>query len=366
MALPKFLYALQNSPNPVPIAYFKSIEAEVNLLLWEGKPPRIAMSKLTRSWYDGGFALPNVQLYYWAAHLIVENQWLHAPQEEPSIRLDRHVLGADRLLSSLYNKAKTTTLTGPTAHTLHIWYTAQRTLGWKGILTQHTPLWDSPKLGMLRNSKGFAQWDLIGISKVGDLWKKGETVTFSQLRTTYQMADSEQFRYLQIKHAVTRAIPHGTNLPESSPLEDRLLTDHLTRKAISLTYRKLINNQKDPTHALREKWQTELGDMDNQDWQEALASPREAAIPSRLRLVQLKILHRTYYTRTTLHKIGRSETPLCLRGCGQMGTLSHTVGMSPNSTILGGGHGNNYPGLWFGGPSRTTKVSPKCLGANQP
>lgn len=64
-------------------------------------------------------------------------------------------------------------------------------------------------------------------------------------------------------------------------------------------------------------------------WQEALASPKEVAITSKFRLVQLKILHRIYYTRTTLYKIGKIDTPQYLRGCGETGTFIHTIWTCP-------------------------------------
>lgn len=64
-----------------------------------------------------------------------------------------------------------------------------------------------------------------------------------QLQITYKLTQKEHFRYAQIRHALQAAIPPNTQLPEASHLEDRLLTDHLHTKAISLTYRKLINNK---------------------------------------------------------------------------------------------------------------------------
>lgn len=68
MALPHFLYTLQNSVDIVPNSYFKEIEALHRDLLWDGKP-RIALPKLTLSWFDGGISLPDIRKYYWAAHL---------------------------------------------------------------------------------------------------------------------------------------------------------------------------------------------------------------------------------------------------------------------------------------------------------
>lgn len=213
-----------------------------------------------------------------------------------------------------------------------IWHVATRHLGWAGKLTQLTPLWDAASLGMLGNSKGFHNWDLIGLSHLGDLWRGGRVVSFKYLQDQYHMNVSEYYRYLQIKHAIDSAITPDTTLPASTPLEDRLLTDFLERKATSLTYKKIINNRLDPLGKLRTKWQLDVGDMEDPEWREALASPKEVSTTSKLRLVQLKILHRIYYTRIILHKIRKTPDPSCLRLCGEAGTFYHTIWTCPMIT----------------------------------
>ena len=69
----------------------------------------------------------------------------------------------------------------------------------------------------------------------------------------------------------------------------------------------------------------DLGDLEEEEWMEALMSPRESAITARFRLVQLKILHRVYYTPTRLAKMGKSNTGKCNRGCGKTGTFYHII-----------------------------------------
>ena len=49
-------------------------------------------------------------------------------------------------------------------------------------------------------------------------------------------------------------------------------------KAIPLPYRKLINNTPDTSLVLREKWTTDLGKIDDDEWLEARASPKKSAI----------------------------------------------------------------------------------------
>lgn len=91
MALPRFLYALQNYPEPVPQHYFAEIEATQRTLLW-ATTPRISLGKLTRGWYDGGIALPDIQKYYWAAHLTAINQGTYSVGGDPGYEMDRWLL----------------------------------------------------------------------------------------------------------------------------------------------------------------------------------------------------------------------------------------------------------------------------------
>lgn len=238
MGLPRFLYALHNTPFLVPNSYFQAINAEIALLLWDGKVSRIAQHKLTRSWYDGGIALPNIKYYYWASQLQVINQWLHSSQTEPAYRLDRYQIHATRIFTELYSKRPNVTLINPTLHVIQIWHAAQRAMGWKDQITLVTPLWVTPKLGKLQNTKGFNKWDNIGISTVADLWHKGAMIPFEQLQIDFGLPKAEIFRYMQIKHALQAVLGRAQQIPEASPLEDRILAEYLPKRAVSLIYKK--------------------------------------------------------------------------------------------------------------------------------
>ena len=69
--------------------------------------------------------------------------------------------------------------------------------------------------------------------------------------------------------------------------------------------------------------------MKDIDWEAALMHPREVAINARLRLIQLKVLHRCYFDRKRLHLMGRATSPNCLR-CGyEESTFMHTIWSCP-------------------------------------
>ena len=80
---------------------------------------------------------------------------------------------------------------------------------------------------------------------------------------------------------------------------------------------------------VRHKWSKDISDIDEKEWAEALASPKEIGIMAGFGLIQLKILHRVYYAPTALFKTGRTTSDHCRRGCGDSGTFYHTVWACP-------------------------------------
>lgn len=156
---------------------------------------------------------------------------------------------------------------------------------------------------------------------------RGEIIPNTTVRIP--LADTEHFRYLQIRHALYSVLTKSDNPPESSPLEDRILDGHMPSNTISLTYKKLTNATPEPLKDLKEKWEGDGLIIEEEDWVEAIASPREVAISARLRLVQLKILHRIYVTTQFLYNIGKADTNKCRRGWRHMGTFLHTLRECP-------------------------------------
>ena len=64
-------------------------------------------------------------------------------------------------------------------------------------------------------------------------------------------------------------------------------------------------------------------------WEEVCRYPREVAIRAGFRLIQLKILHRAYYTRTRVFAMEKTEHDRFLGRFGQKGTLLHTLWKCP-------------------------------------
>lgn len=264
--------------------------------------------------------------FYWATQLVNINGWVFFSLEEPAYRVDHQAFGKGSYLSVLYQKrGATTTLPTHTATVITEWHKATKMTGWEAKYTEQTPLWEGDFLLKVTHLKGFRSWSNIGIDLLGDVWKKGKLLEFSELQAEYQMGGGEFLHYSQFKHAIHHHLHTGDQLPEYTPLEDRLLLDPMIDKAISLTYKKLINNTPDTLGQLREMWESDIGLLEEDDWVEALQCPREIAVKARFHLIQLKILHRAYIPRTVQYHIGYSASEYCVRGCGDVGTFFHIL-----------------------------------------
>ena len=91
----------------------------------------------------------------------------------------------------------------------------------------------------------------------------------------------------------------------------------LGKGAVSCIYRSLIVNGPNRLSALRWRWQTWVGVMDDEDWTMARMAPRELAIPARLRMIQINYLYLAYLTPplhpqrppSTCAVLGESQVP---------------------------------------------------------
>ncbi|KAJ1170081.1 hypothetical protein NDU88_001962 [Pleurodeles waltl] len=109
--------------------------------------------------------------------------------------------------------------------------------------------------------------------------------TVNELQEKYELDPSEYFRYLQVQHALHLALPKGTEQPETTPLERRLLEELKHKKAISLTYKTILNNSLDTLQHLKQQWQQNLGELEEEEWEEVLASLRDVGIYSSFHLI---------------------------------------------------------------------------------
>uniref|UniRef100_A0A670KCX7 Reverse transcriptase domain-containing protein n=1 Tax=Podarcis muralis TaxID=64176 RepID=A0A670KCX7_PODMU len=82
MLLPKFLYLFQTLPILKGTKNFKEWQKAISRYVWEGKKPRIKFKLLTDATERGGFALPDMRLYYEATCLCWIKEWVKLENRE--------------------------------------------------------------------------------------------------------------------------------------------------------------------------------------------------------------------------------------------------------------------------------------------
>uniref|UniRef100_A0A670IA38 Reverse transcriptase zinc-binding domain-containing protein n=1 Tax=Podarcis muralis TaxID=64176 RepID=A0A670IA38_PODMU len=80
--LPKMLFLFQNIPVIRGLKIFKEWQKVISKFIWQGKKPRIQFKLLTDVKERGGFALPDLKLYYEASCLCWVKTWIKLEDKE--------------------------------------------------------------------------------------------------------------------------------------------------------------------------------------------------------------------------------------------------------------------------------------------
>ena len=103
----------------------------------------------------------------------------------------------------------------------------------------------------------------------------------------------------------------------------KAITTEPNSKCLVSKFVNIFTSSVDTSH-LREVWARELGvPIADELWEESLASIQNCSINSRYRLIQFKVLHRLHYSKSKLHKMYPSISPMCNRCHSAEGSLSH-------------------------------------------
>lgn len=129
------------------------------------------------------------------------------------------------------------------------------------------------------------------------------------------------FRYLQLRHVISAQFPEALTI-ESDPLKCFLTTRFLGRPWSSI-YLSLSLAHSVKLIQLLFKWQTDISYLTKEDWDVFTSNYVTIMISAEDRFIQVKFLHRTYYTPFRLAGIYATNSPLCT-GCQRdEGTFYH-------------------------------------------
>lgn len=132
---------------------------------------------------------------------------------------------------------------------------------------------------------------------------------------------------MQLQHALKAQFPDQVTLEPDSI--ERLLISGMLEKPLSSLYLYLTVAHDVKTDRTRVKWQTNIPSLGEEEWEECLTTFIPSMIAAKDRFIQLKFIHRAYYTPQRLAKIYPEKSSTCTRCELEVGTFFHMVWSCP-------------------------------------
>lgn len=334
VVLPRFLYVFQSIPFFIPLKYFKQLESIISSFIWDNKTARINKKHLNKSKDQGGFGLPNFKFYYWAANLNTLAWWRKIGSVELGdkpewLAIEEASCNKTSLTALLNspNKIELKNINGNIiiSNLIKIWKQIKVYLKIPDLYLD-TPICNNHAFPPGLHDKTFFQWKHMGIVTIQDIYREGTFSSFEKLKQFYDLVPAHFFRYLQVRDFVRKHISDFETLNLNPTLENIASIHPGARGTVSNFYKLLVEKVDNNTHKIKHDWEEEMGFNIHVDmWNESLRNIHTCSVNARHNLIQFKIIHRLHYSKSKLHKIYPTISPLCNKCKTLEGTLFHSL-----------------------------------------
>lgn len=160
-------------------------------------------------------------------------------------------------------------------------------------------------------------------------------ISFSELLSKCNMNESSFLSYLQLKAVLTKITSKGSITASDEHLDNTLKKFASGRGLASGIYHLLLLSSSNSITQTQLRWEQELGiSLPPNEWDNIWKHSVSLWKCARFRIINLKVLHRAYITPCRLKKMDKSLSDLCWHGCGNVGTLAHSLLFCPAVKIL--------------------------------
>ncbi|XP_071967750.1 uncharacterized protein [Engystomops pustulosus] len=327
--MPQLLYILHNTPVWIPFRIFYGVQGMFRELLWKKGHPRIKLETLQRAKDNGGLAIPNPWIYFLAAQAQQLRGWAQdLDGAGPNGRLVSIMTGMVPPITAI-EIGKVGTISGLRCPTLALmaktWSKIKSILGVKGN-SEYFPIWHNPKLPEMFRLEGFSPWEGKGIWFLHQLLE-GETFkSFEQLQESFHLTHTQFYKFLQLRHASEKTIKDERIQTSNHSVLKIVVGGGSSKGIISCIYSRLLEEYlKEHPLNIKEKWEADLGEISDTQWDVVLESIPSLSPSEAQRLSQIYILHRVYKTPSLLHKIGLRNDSCCPRCSAPNAKLFHMM-----------------------------------------
>lgn len=312
LVLPKFLYIFRTIALIIPQNSLLKAESICHRFLWGYRRAQRAAKWMCHPRDRGGWSVPNLVLYYWAAMVQHMGVPLVGDRMEifPAIRPTIYEIGANGILTQILEPSyfKKTRFKVVLAMFV-IWQKIRRKLCIPKI-NLYTPFKASRLLPSIFQDQTALRWQASGLSVIGDLVSQGQMLSFSLLRDTFSINIHDFFKYLQIQSFL------GRQQSKTPPMFQKIaLFDLVFKKArIGLIYQHLLSSYPDDLEVQNSKWGGKFGNT-SMVIKPVLELASHALVSGSLQTQCYMALFDLYYTPAKITKWGGRQSVYCPR-CG--------------------------------------------------
>ena len=332
--LPRLAFIISAIPQRIPQTWFKDINKIFTQFLWKEKKPRISLKKLSISRKEGGLGIPDMYLYYLAYNGYYS---LSSAYEKKQAGigdwrwLEQNIVAQnckDVSLASLwyhpkYNKGINNPLI---QFSCEVSKAIHKRLRISGLSLPSCPLWKNQLISAGGKPLCNSQWQNKNITVIGQLLDNGELINFNELKSRFSLNNSNMFQYLQLKSILHSYIDKNISLGNNESMDIKLKDAASGRGTVSKLY-KLLNYTFDECNvSIKERWEKDLNvTLTPEQWKLILRRSNYLSKCVRYKVIQMKVLFRSYITPYQLKKMNSSVSDMCWHGCGRIGTLIHQL-----------------------------------------
>ena len=301
--LPRLLYPIQMIPILFSNRVLKDLNSWLSSFIWNKRRPRLKMSVLQLPGSMGGLDLPNIKVYQLCAHLTAISQWIKNDVSSTWFDIESSLSKCalqDLLYFGSFKNIKEKCTNPITINALKAWRSSRCMEGRLKLTSIFTPITNNPDFLPGVMDPSFQQWRNKGLTKLGDLFNDSCLMSFDQLRTKYQLPRHDFFRFLQIRHYITK----NTTLIDHREVSviEKFLYRQPGRLSLSLFYEVLRGMTPNNTQRVKGAWERELSvTIDEETWEDVWNYAKKISICARAKAIQLRIIHRIHISPNSRH-----------------------------------------------------------------
>ena len=333
--LPRVNFVSSMLPLPTPPRYWTQIQGLATKFIWKGERPRIKNSILHQSKQQGGFELPNFELYHISFAVRSLEKWFSPEENNSWLKMEQNLVSPYKLNEVLFCGLSTKHAQlkfGPViSHLIYIWQQAEKIGKWNVKWHTHTPIFKNLSLCIERKPLVFPAWSSCGIHTFSDIFNSEGLRSFEDLKNTYGIPTTYFFFYLQLRAVIqAHGVPWRNALP-AHPLFKCITNIPKCEGFVSHVYKKLRESTCPPM-GVPTVWNVDLKNWQQPvNWKRVWESVSLSSRNYNYQMLNFKFIHRFYLTPRKRFQLQLCTTPICtLCNTNKLGTYMHMMWECPD------------------------------------